>query len=682
MKKIFRRTALLVALTLTVSSRAFSAPLPLQAMPDAYLGQAQTALIPAPQQVKLETGVLPLGELSIAVPGNVEMLGWAARDVNLELVSRGLKALPLTGTGKQIRIGTLQDAALSKEAQSRGLTPDRAEGYALWVDSSGAGIVGFDAFGALRGAQTLRQLASSGGLRFAAVKDAPALQTRVAMIYLDAYSKGVNDFLIPMLARLKFSHLLVMTNYVRWDAAKPMWHPNGATKEEAVRVAELIRTNGMKAIPLLETPGHAQWFFYGGANRDLLQDPTSTDPYAYDTLNPRTYEVILPILKEITDVFKPEFVHIGHDEVTSRDRFPGRPEGQAIGLEKLFADHAVKLHGYLATLGVGTMIWHDVALSPAYREKILPALPKDIVIAAWHYSPASDYPTLAYAQSQGFRVIGSSWFAPGNPEAMAKAALRVKAFGAMQTRWSGYFGNPTMIEGQTEQGVAYVNAGSSFWNPSAPAVTTLEAASRYRDAYRPAKLSTVAGKTVDLSAAVTRSLSDPDEKGWIGRGPSIDLSSFPTGATRLGGYAFNVSGAVMLRGARAGAENLPQTVTLEVNSTAASIAFLQTSGWLSPLTSPRTRIGAYKVNFTDGTSVTQALEYGRQITAWTDTVVKTLTLEPVWRGRTKENLEVGVSVFVWQNPSPLKTVQTIEFSSAGLQSNPVLIGMTLFDAPL
>ena len=676
------RAALL--LTLMTSSLAFAAPLPLQAMPDAYLRQASATLIPAPQQVKLEAGALPLEGLSIAVLSSDERLSWAARDVNLELSNRGLKALPLTGSGKQIRIGTLTDAVLAKEAQTRGLTPDKPEGYALWVDATGAGVVGFDALGAYRGAQTLRQLVSSTGLRFAAVKDAPALQTRVAMIYLDAYSKGVNDFLIPMLARLKFSHVLVMTNYVRWDASKPMWHPNGATKDEAKRVAELVRTNGMKAIPLLETPGHAQWFFYGGANRDLMQDPLVTDPYAYDTLNPRTFEIILPILKEIVDVFKPEFVHIGHDEVAAPDRgrFPGRPDGQTLGLEKLFANHAVKLHDYLATLGVGTMIWHDVALSTAYRDKILPALPKDIVICAWHYSPASDYPTLADAQSQGFRVIGSSWFAPGNPEAMAKAALRVNAFGAMQTRWSGYFGNQTMIEGQTEQGVAYVNAGSAFWNPSAAAVTPLEAASRYRDAYRPAKLSAVAGRTVDLTSAVTRSLSDPDEKGWIGRGPNIDLSSLPVGSTRLGGYAFNVSGAVMLKGARAGADTLPETVTLEIGSTAASIAFLQTSGWLSPLTSPRTKIGAYKINYSDGTSATQALEYGRQITAWTDTVIKTLTLEPVWRGRTKENLEVGVSVFVWQNPNPAKTIQSIEFSSAGLQSNPVLIGMTLFDAPL
>jgi hexosaminidase len=680
MPSILPRALTTLAFTVA-SSSVLAAPLPLQPVADAFQGQPQT-LIPTPLQANLTPGALGLEGLSLSVEGTGEALSWAARDVSLELKTRGFTELKLEGTGKKIRIGTLETPALATEVQTRGLKPDKAEGYGLWVDANGAGVVGFDALGAYRGAQTLRQLLSKDGFRFAAVKDAPAIQNRVAMIYLDSFSKGVNDFIVPMLARLKFSHVLVMCNYVRWDSAQNIWHPNGATKAEAQRVAELVRTNGMRAIPLIETPGHAQWFFYNNQNRDLVQDPLSNDPYAYDTLNPRTYEIILPILKEAVDVFKPPFVHIGHDEVNARDKFPGRPEGVALGLEKLFADHAVKLHGYLATLGVGTMIWHDVALSSAYREKVLPALPKDIVIANWHYSPATDYPTLAYAMSQGFRTMGASWYAPGNPEAMGKAVQRVNAFGAIQTRWSGYFGNNTMIDGQTEQGVAYVNAAASFWNPAARGVTPLEATSRYRDGYAPSKQATVSGKTVNLSSVVTRQLADPDEKQWIQRGPGIDLSSFPTGITRLGGYTFNVSGAVMLKCARAGAQDLPDTVTLELNSTASSIAFLHTAGWLSSVTSPRTRIGAYKINYADGTNFTQPLEYGRQITGWTDTLVKALTYEPVWRGKTKENLDVGVNVFTWTNPNPAKVISSIEFSSTGLQSNPALIGVTLFDKPL
>ncbi|NJK45223.1 MAG: family 20 glycosylhydrolase, partial [Pleurocapsa sp. SU_196_0] len=273
--------------------------------------------------------------------------------------------------------------------------------------------------GVSRGAD-LAAVAGGGRVSVRGGAGRAGIANRMAMIYLDSFSKGVNDFLVPMLARLKFSHVLVMSNYVRWDSAQNIWHPNGATKQEAQRVAELIRTNGMRAIPLIETPGHAQWFFYNNQNRDLVQDPLSTDPYAYDTLNPRTYEVLLPILKEAVDVFKPPFVHIGHDEVAARDRFPARPEGIALGLEKLFVDDTLKQHAYLSTLGVGTMIWHDVALSTAYREKVLPALPKDIVIVNWHYSPATDYPSLAYAQSQGFRTMGASWNAQVTPRRWRK----------------------------------------------------------------------------------------------------------------------------------------------------------------------------------------------------------------------------------------------------------------------
>ena len=48
----------------------------------------------------------------------------------------------------------------------------------------------------------------------------------------------------------------------------------------------------------------------------------------------------------------------------------------------------------------------------------------------------------------------------------------------------------------------------------------------------------------------------------------------------------------------------------------------------------------------------------------------------------RARLEVGVGVFVWTNPNPTKIIKSSEVSSLGLQSNPVLLGMTLFDAPL
>ncbi|MFN3266615.1 MAG: glycoside hydrolase family 20 zincin-like fold domain-containing protein [Deinococcales bacterium] len=659
-------------------ARAQGVVLPSTRVADAVLANPHPSVLPAPQKILLENGVLPLAGLSLEPLGSAQELFWAARDLNRELELRGFAALPIGGTATKIRIGTLENSDLKAQADTLGLTPDRPEGYALWVDAKGANLLGFDALGAYRGAQTLRQLLGVGGFAFAKVADFPKIQKRVAMIYLDGASQGVNDILVPLLAKLKFSHLLVMCNYVRWDSSRNIWHPNGANKDEARRVAELIRTHGMKAIPLIETPGHAQWFFYNNQHRELVQDPESKDPYAYNTLDERVYQIILPILSEAVEVFKPEFVHIGHDEVAARDRFPARPDGIALGLEKLFVDHVLRLYTHLKSLGVGTMIWHDVAAGESFGAKIMPMLPKDIVVSYWNYSPAEDYPLIDAIQKQGFRTLGSSWFAQNSPESMAQAVARVGAFGAIQTRWSGYFGNATMLDGQAEQGIAYLHAGNAFWNPSAP--TPTDAASRYRDARFPLKIAPVPGRLVNLSSVATRTLNDPDESGWIGRGPDIDLSSLPTGsAVRLGAYLFHISSSVMLRGARATVQNLPEKVVLELNSSAKSVVFLHTTGWLSPLTSPRTRVGSYTFVYSDGTSSVLPLEYGRNIAAWTEPLVRTTLFDPVWRGTTRDGLAVSLVASIWQNPKPELPIARIVFESAGLQSNPTLIGLTLLE---
>ena len=680
-----RKIGLLISSLLI--STTLAAPLPQTPTDTAYQGDAFTSIIPKPQEQKDADGVLPLENLSIKLEGNAQELTWAARDLNQEIFSRLGKTLELKGSGKTIRIGTLENPELMNQAKTRGILPDKSEGYGLWVDSSGAGVIGFDALGAYRGAQSLRQLLTPTGFRFSVIRDYPSLQTRVAMIYLDAYSKPTNDWLIPMLAKLKFSSVLVMCNYVQWDSTKNIWHPQGASKSEAIRVAEIIRTHGMDAIPLIETPGHAQWLFYNNQNRDIAQDPDIKEPYAYDTLNPRSYEVLLPILTEAVNVFKPKFVHIGHDEVIAdgRGRFPARENGIAVGFEKLFVDDTIKLHDHLKSLGVATMIWHDVAMGKAHGDKILPELPKDVVLSYWNYSAQEDYPEIKYAQSQGFRVLGASWFPTKNPEKMATTVARENAFGAIQTRWTGYFfSNISIYDGAAEQGVAYWNAASSFWNVNAPTLENLEGARRYRDAYKNTRYAPIKGRLVDLSSLVTRKLSDPDETQWIQKGSNTDLSSLPTGSSiKLGAYTFNISGAIMLRGARAAASELPDTVTLEINAPAAAISFLHTTGWLGILTSPRQKVGMYMINYNDGTKVTQALEYGRNINAWTEPSVESTTHsiinDPIWRGKTSDGLDIGLNVFTWVNPNPTKTILSIEIRSDGTQANPTLIGMTLLE---
>ncbi|MBF6593574.1 MAG: family 20 glycosylhydrolase [Thermaceae bacterium] len=665
---------LLLTLSLLLAG-AWAAPLPTVASSDVYQASAPAELLPPPRQASFSTGTLTLEGLSIQVLGNAPELSWAARDLNAETQTRLGLTLPLGEGGKTVRIGTLENPILAAEARAHNLTPDQTEGYALWVNAEGATVVGFDPLGAYRGIQTLRQLLTPTGFRFAQIRDWPQFPLRMAMIYLDKDSAAVNNVLIPLLAKYKFSHLLVMCDYVQWSSTSNLWNPSGATLAEAARIASLIREYGMEPIPLIELLGHARWLFYNNQNRDLWADPQAQTPYAYDPLNPRTYEVVLPILAEAVKVFKPKYLHIGHDEVANVNRFPATPEGLAAGLPKLFVDDTLRLYDYLKGLGVGTMIWHDVAFSQAYGDQIAPNLPKDIVVAYWNYSPAADYPALAAIHEQGFPVIGSSWFEAGNAQNMAQAGLKYGSAGMLQTRWSGYFGNLSLLGNQARQGMAYLSAASSFWNPAAavPRDTT----ARYQEAWRPVRFSPVAGRLVDLSSLSTRTLKDSAGKDWIQRGPSTDLSALPTGVQRFGAYKFDISGAVMLKGSRSGVNDLPQRVTLELGAQASAIAFLQTSGFISSV--PKDLVGSYTFTYTDGTSLQQFLEYGREIASWTDLGLSSLFFSPAWRGKTSDGLEVGLNTWVWVNPHPDKVIQSITFESSGGQANPALIGLSLLE---
>ncbi|WP_272976428.1 beta-N-acetylhexosaminidase [Deinococcus geothermalis] len=667
-----RRSLLLSALLL---SPVRAAPLPVTPVPDARLTAPRADIVPPPQRAEFPAGTLPLAGLGVKVVGHAPELAWAVRDLREEWHTRLGATLP-DGGQTPIVIGTRADADLAAKAEAAGLSTTAPESYALWVDGTGAYVVGADARGAYHGAQTLRQLLTPSGLRFARVQDAPALAQRVAMLYLDASSPSVNDRLIPLLAQLKYNAVLVMSDYVQWDVARAGgWaHPGGATKAEAARVAQLARQHGLEVIPLIETLGHTSWMFQGGKNLDLMQDPASQNPFAYDTLNPQTYErVVFPVLREAIEVFRPKVIHIGHDEVRNRDRFPARENGKAVGFEQLFVDDTLKLHDFLKSQNVGTMIWHDVAFADSLVGTLPARLPKDIQVAYWNYTADTNADTLRRIRALGFPLLGASWSEPGNAEGLSRAAVQAGAVGMIQTRWSGYFGNPSIWDGMAEQGVALVRAGASFWNPAGPVVKGADAL--YRDLYAPSAYRQTAGALVNLAPLVTRQLTDEDGRGWIGKGPDTDLRNLGSGNLRIGNYRFDVRGAVMLRGSRAAVRDLPERVTLELGRKADALAFLHTTGWPAPTN--REVIGRYEIRYADGSVLHQPLEYGRHIRAWTDTLPSSMIVSPGWVGKTRDGLDVNVPILEWTNPKPGVAIQSVTLISEGKGANPTLLGLTL-----
>ncbi len=669
-------------------------------MPDAFKPASASAdppvIVPSPRSAAFPEGTLDARGLQLVIVGDHPLLKQAAAVVEGEVLARlGVQEVTPAQAADALSsnasaapplliIGTVAHDEVRRRAQTAGVLVEQSEGYGLVVDGDGVLIAGADPQGAYWGVQTLRQLVSGRGLRFARIKDWPAFRFRGAMIYLDSHSPEVNDRLVELLAAYKFNHILVMANYVQWDATREAWHPMGASKEEARRVVELARLHGLEPIPLIELLGHSQWLFYGGANRDLLHDPTCPEPFNYDPLNPRVYDVVTAVLDEAIEVFRPRYVHIGHDEVRNVCPFPATEEARAIGFNKIFVDDVMRLYEHLRSRGVGTMMWQDVAFSEATRD-VVSQLPKDIIFTDWHYQPGDDFPSIREIRDAGFSVIGATWYRPGNVEGFARSAWRDGALGMLQTRWTGYFGNRTILDGSAEQGVAYLRAAASFWNPEAP-LPEPEAARRYYEGWAVGAARAISGYLVDISPWATRSLQDADGKGWIGRGPDYDLAALLDQATitdhgpvvRVGPFAFHVGGAIVPRVPRGFARDLPAAVTVPVGARAAAVAFLHATIWSAP--APRQEVSRYTLVYQDGTTFTRQLFYGREIAAWTEPTLQSLARYPAWRGQTRGTLDVALDVLVVPNPHPDRPIASIIVEGGNRWTGPVVVGLTLLDA--
>jgi hexosaminidase len=636
---------------------------------DAYLPIiSDTRIVPQPQEETALSEGYTLTESTVIylltdTPALRQAVETLQDDIQLRYGFR--PPLEIGKTAQGIVIGQNSDKIAST------LEPiTQAEGYTLESSPTGITIIGSDERGAFYGVQSLRQmLGEEPTLRGVQVRDYPDHKLRIAMIYLDNQSEAVNDKLIPILAQHKINTVLVMSNYIQWDSAPALHVPQGATKEQARHLVDLARLNLIEPIPLLETLGHTEWLFANNQNRDLLQDPSVPKPWVYDPLNPRTYQVLFPIFDELFELFEPNYIHVGHDEVRNVHPFPSSPAGLQLGFGQLFLQDTQKLHSYLQTKNIRTMIWQDELLS-AEVQPLFSQFPKDLIVTSWNYYPAADYKDLTTLQQGGFEVIGSSWKDSDNIRAYALDGKTKNAFGMLQTRWTGYFGNAEVIHGQYDQIYSYLVAANDFWNTEAEPLE--DAAIRFRllwlglDDTRQR-----AGTPVDISAYGNVELN----QGFIGLDNEYKLDGILE-PQRFSGTMFIINKAVALQGTHRRAEAYPQVVDIALNASAGSLAFLHTTPWS---TSAGTEIGAYLVHYDDGTTERIPLIYGTNISTWTDTNVSSINLLQGWSGETANGLPVAINAFFWTNPKPNSVIERLEFISNKGLASPVLLGLTVLE---
>jgi len=425
-------------------------------------------LIPRPKRLVREPEGFPLTpETCIIIPPvPLQAHLAAARSINREVQARfgyTLAVVPPAkapaGNGPVIAIGERGSqpflAVAAPEIHRLEPAPG-PEGYNLLVRPTGSAIVGSSPRGTWLGAQTLCQLIQHGGAALPGLSVCDWPDHPFRGLHFFAWGEA-REFLlrevIDVAARFKYNHVVIECAVVNWASRPELHKPRGATRENAAAVVAAAREHLLEPIPLVQSLGHCEWLFRDGANLDICADPET--PYAYDPRNPRSYDVILPIIDEAVDLFGARTVHIGHDEVRMRGRFPDP-------FADLFCRDVDRIAGHLRHRGVDVMLWADEVQAPGFAGH-LRSLPPDAIMADWVYQPFRRYTSVDQLHGAGYRTVGATWFHPRAIAQFSRSARDSGALGMLQTTWTGYRA-PGVLERELPQYAAQITAAEFFWN--------------------------------------------------------------------------------------------------------------------------------------------------------------------------------------------------------------------------
>lgn len=565
------------------------------------------------------------------------------------------------------------------------------EGYALLASARGIWVFASDPEGAFAAVQTLKQLVrltEDGAVLVPGVFvwDFPDFSFRGVHVVLDDYSPELHGKLIELVfAPLKFNKIVMQVDHIKWERHPEIWQPWSVSKESVRDLLRKAEANNMEVIPLLPTLSHCEYLFgslAGGApkvNSEIVEDPTTA--YLYCPNLEQTYRIVFDLLDELLELFKPRWVHIGHDEVTSRGRFASCIRCQGMQAHVLFAEDVKRLYNFLKGRGVGVMMWGDMLLRPDeafdaahggephnfwLARKLIP---RDIVIVDWHYQPAPRYPSIKVLKQEGFEVIGATWKNHQAIVGFTKAAKEAGAKGMLQTTWTGFGNNRNALRDFPDQFASYVVAAEQFWNASESALSRgYSAWSIFETLWRGPTIQPMAGFVVDLSPAANLTIAKllgvqtshlSGNKRWLNR-RLFWLASDESGNLR----------AVALKGAWV--TGAPDEFLIEVNETASELTFVHATDIPE---SENTLVGGYEILLDGNRKITLPLHYGQQIRALTDDrPLRDMRALFAWKWRTAKGT-VSLNALTVSLESET-TVQKIRFYSVCGEAAPLLVAIT------
>ncbi|GGO70095.1 family 20 glycosylhydrolase [Bowmanella pacifica] len=304
------------------------------------------------------------------------------------------------------------------------------ESYRLSIDAQGIKIEAPTALGALRAAQTLRQLAfaQNGELPYVSIQDSPRFPWRGLMVDsarhfmpLDAIYRQLDGMAS---AKLNVFHWH-LTDDQGWRLASKAYPKlqelasDGLfyTQQEIQQVVEYARQLGIRVVPEFDVPGHATAI--ATAYPELISQP---GPYQLerhwgvfepllDPSNPEVYKFIDTLVGEIASLFPDPYLHIGGDEINPKQWQQSEAIAAYMAKHQLADHHQLHTHfnakvqKILARHGKKMMGWDEI---------FHPDLPKDIMIQSWQ-----GLDSLAQTAMAGYQGLLSTGFYIDQPQQTA-----------------------------------------------------------------------------------------------------------------------------------------------------------------------------------------------------------------------------------------------------------------------
>ena len=304
----------------------------------------------------------------------------------------------------------------------------------------------------------------------AEVADRPGLPFRgIHLCYCEETAEIQLEKMIRLAAACKYNYAVLefwgTFPYERHPEFQ--WDSKRGNREFLKRLIRLGQEQGITLIPQINLLGHASGASISTGKHVVLDRHPEYGPlfepggWTWCLSNPWVRELQTELMEEVLELFGPvPFFHLGFDEAFNAAVCS---ECSARPFPELFLDHILFLHDFLKSHQVRMILWHDMFLeldpsrwgdniipdrNRANPHEILEKLPRDIVLADWHYNAPEEgrpirelWPTADHFSSLGFSVLLCPWRDGRGILTMAEKASVCRLDGILQTTWNAVSGS-------------------------------------------------------------------------------------------------------------------------------------------------------------------------------------------------------------------------------------------------